>query len=114
MSQEVKKIAKMIDEVTTYCLYHFDAPRTEISIEKTADAYTVLFHFHGGTVSPRDLAQLKEKLAVRRNPELEDYYWQLTGEIENGNELALVAMMSDTSDVAMHGDTLSIALTRKH
>lgn len=113
MKHEIKKLMKIADEVMTYCMYNFEADRADLSVEKNGSAYEMSFRFRNARVSEKELASMRKKLAVKRNHELEDYYWQLAGEIENSNELSLVAMMSDTSTVEYRGGTLLIAITRQ-
>ncbi len=71
------------------------------------------FLFHDVEISVDELEAMKKKLKVKRNAELENYYWQLTGEIENSSELALVAMMSDSITVERRDDALEISIIRK-
>ena len=112
MKHDLKKIMKIVDEVTTYCMYHYKASRADISIERAAAHYAMRFRFSDLTLPDKALDKLREGLADDRNPELEDYYWQLAGEVENSNELALVALMTDEAEISSQGNNLEITLVR--
>lgn len=113
MRHEVKKITKIIDEIMTYCLFNYDAMLADLSVNRNSDAWRLEFIFTGIELSPDELSALQKKLKNRRNHELEDYYWQLTGEIEDSNELELVAMMSDEVAISYEESKLTIELVRK-
>ena len=113
MKHELKKVLKIADEVMTVCMYKFDPAKAYFSTEKHESGYELFFRFESDKVSDKDLDDLRDKLSAERNPELEDYYWQLAGEVENSNELYLVALMSDLSEVCYDGNVLAIHLSRK-
>ncbi len=112
MRYEIKKITKMIDEVTNYFLYTYEC-ETEISVVPKEDEYVISFFFKGLTPDEKDLKRLKNTMKAGRDPALTNYYWQLTGEIESGNELSLVAMMCDDVIFDQRNDGLSLVLVRK-
>ncbi len=113
MKHEIKKIMKIADEVMTFCMYNYEAEHADFSVRKRGENYEMSFLFHDVAISVDELEAMKKKLKVKRNPELENYYWQLTGEIENSSELALVAMMSDRVTVDYRDNALSILIIRK-
>ncbi len=113
MKHEIKKVMKLADEVMTLCMFKYEAEEVDLSIRLTDGAYRLHFRFPGAMLTAEDLASLKKNLDIERNPELEDYYWQLAGEIENSSELALVAMMSDEADVQFDDGVLQIEIVRK-
>ena len=111
MKHETKKISKIVDEILTYFLFHFNAA-AEITITPEPNRYRMQFHFSNVTISEEDYAALDSRLVVKRQPELEDYYWQLTGEIEDSNELMLVAMMCDSIEMKRTGNDITLSLVR--
>jgi hypothetical protein len=113
MKHELKKVLKIADEVMTCCMYKYDPEKATFTAKQTDDGYELDFQFETVTISDEDVAGLREKLSAERNPELEDYYWQLAGEVENSSELALVALMSDLAEVCYDGRLLAIRLSRK-
>ncbi len=113
MKHELKKVLKIADEVMTVCMYKYEPTKTYFTTEKCKSGYELLFRFENVDVSEQEIKELRDKLSAERNPELEDYYWQLAGEVENSNELYLVALMSDLSEVCYDEQVLSIHLSRK-
>ena len=112
MRYEAKKVSKMVDELVTYFLHHYNCP-AEITITPEPQQYTVKLAFSNVTMSDAEFHALNKRLVVKRQPELEDYYWQLTGEVEDANEMLLVAMMCDKIDLTREGDTIRLTLVRK-
>ncbi len=111
MKHETKKISKIVDEILTYFLFHFNA-KAEITITPEPKRYRMLFRFTDVPITDEAYAALDARLVVKRQPELEDYYWQLTGEIEDSNELMLVAMMCDSIEMRRDGNDITLSLVR--
>ena len=111
MKHETKKISKIVDEILTYFLFHFNA-KAEITITPEPERYRMQFHFSDVPITDEAFAALQDRLVVKRQPELEDYYWQLTGEIEDSNELMLVAMMCDSIEMRRSGNDITLNLVR--
>ncbi len=112
MRYEAKKISKLVDELVTYFLHHYNSP-AEISIVPESHRYTVKLAFSNVNMSDAEFNALNKRLVVKRQPELEDYYWQLTGEVEDANEMLLVAMMCDSIDLSREGNTIRLTLVRE-
>ena len=113
MRHELKKVMKIADEVMTCCCYKYEPERASFHVERHAHGYEMVFRFDPVLLDDADLKDLRKKLAIERNPELEDYYWQLAGEVENSSELALVAMMTDEASVDIQGRALCVTLLRR-
>ncbi len=112
MKQEIKKIARIIDEIVTHFLYSLESSRFELTYSEEEDAFVLAFAFHGVQLTPDAIARLRKQLKGDRQPELEDYYWQLMGETEEDNELALVSMMVDEAELEYEGETIRLRLQR--
>jgi len=112
MKHEKKKISKMVDEILTYFLFHYESP-AEIRVTPKPDAYLLEFTFSKVTIDKKQFEQLKNRLVGKRVPELEDYYWQLAGELDDSDELMLVAMMSDSVEMKLENDRISLKIKRK-
>ncbi len=80
MKHEIKKIARIVDEIVTHFLYSLESPRFELTYSEEEDVFVLAFTFHGVQLTPDAIARLRKKLRGDRQPELEDYYWQLMGE----------------------------------
>ncbi len=113
MSHEAKKVSKLVDELLTYFLQHFNAA-AQITVEPSPDAYRLHLRFTGAGRDEAVTNELRKRLQVQRQPELEDYYWQLAGEQDDSNELMLVGMMCDRIEVRREPpDVLVIELERR-
>ncbi len=112
MRYEVKKITKMIDEVTNYFLFNYRC-KTKIEVIPEKSGYTINFFFEGLELEEKEMKKLLEIMGSGRDTSLANYYWQLTGEIENDNELYLIAMMCDDVKIEQQKKGLSIMLSRK-
>jgi hypothetical protein len=112
MRYEIKKITKMIDEVTNYFLYNFEC-ETKIHVFSEEDAHVIKFFFHGVQLDGKEQKRLRNIMQPGRDPSLTNYYWQLTGEIESDNELSLVAMMCDEVTMEQLKEGFSLVMTRK-
>lgn len=112
MKHEAKKIAKIVDEMLTYFLFNYNAT-SEIRIEPTPGEYRITFTCTGVDMSDEEFVALSERLVVKRQPELEDYYWQLTGETDDSNEMSLVGMMCDSIEVTRDGSRVTLYMVRK-
>lgn len=112
MKHEAKKIAKIVDEILTYFLFNYNA-RSEIRVDPVPGEYRITVTCTGVDMSDEEFAALSKRMAVERQPELEDYYWQLTGETDDSNEMSLVGMMCDSIDIARDGSTITLTMVRK-
>ena len=112
MKHEAKKIAKIVDEMLTYFLYNYNA-RSEILVDPAPGEYRITVTCTGVDMSDEAFAALSQRLVVARQPELEDYYWQLTGETDESSEMSLVGMMCDSIDVTRDGSTITLRMVRK-
>lgn len=112
MRYEVKKIAKIVDEVITFFMFNY-ATEASVELKCGEDVSYIKFKFSPVEMDTEEFEKLKTKFSAERQPELENYYWQLTGETEDENEISLVAMMCDTCEMSLSGKILEIELTRK-
>ncbi|HDT11785.1 MAG TPA: hypothetical protein ENN58_03510 [bacterium] len=112
MRYEIKKITKMIDEVTNYFLFNYRC-NIKIDVIRSKDEYVIGFLFDKLHLDEKELKRLSVMMKPGRDPSLTNYYWQLTGEIEDDNELSLVAMMCDDVKIKQLDDGLSFTLIRK-
>lgn len=87
---------------------------SNVAIEQDTSAFRASFSFQVRDIAPGQVQTLREKLSADRSPELEDYYWQLAGELEDSNELGLVAKMCDKAEVEFKSGVLTIQIVRTH
>lgn len=114
MRYENKKLANMIDELSTYCLERH-SKHIKLEMEEQSDRILINVEASELDIDPEELAKLKSLLNSHREVELEEYYWSLAGEGHQGDELGLVASMVDFADIYMENNILYINLVRlKH
>lgn len=58
------------------------------------------------------LDELNKYLSIPRQHEVEQYYWNISGEEEIDSELSLAGMMVDTVDICYDGEELTILCQR--
>ncbi|HSW61333.1 MAG TPA: hypothetical protein VLJ60_11065 [bacterium] len=112
MRYEVKKITKMIDEVLTFFIYNYNSC-AKVDLICQADGYRIGFDFPGLQITDDEFNRIKKLLKAKRDPSLANYYWQLTGEIEDDAELYLVAIMADKIDVKKDETGVKLIVYRK-
>lgn len=112
MKHEIKKLSKMIDEAVTYLMRTYEWFDIDISIRHSGDGFTLRFVLNNVDVSQEQLETLRGRFVSKRRPEVEDYYWQLTGQGDDSNQLRLVAMMCDEVTVTYENHALVLVLRR--
>ena len=112
MKHDIKKVAKIADEVLTFCLLH-KSDRTTMSIDHLEDGFILEIEAFHIDISNEKVARIEEYLNVHRQDEVAEYYWQLAGEIDDENELSLVGMMTDDYNLEFTEESLIITLVRK-
>lgn len=112
MKHEVRRISKILDELITFCFLH-GTKKMNIDIEDNGESFKI--HLHSDNIDCDDIKvkKLKEFLSYPRQPEVEEYYWELTGECDRDTELSLVGIMTDKAVVKFEGTSLHITLYRK-
>jgi hypothetical protein len=112
MKHDVKKIAKIADEVLTFCLLH-KSDRTTMNVIHKEDRFVIEIEAFHIDITNEKVSRIEEYLNVHRQDEVAEYYWQLAGEIDDENELSLVGMMTDDYSLEYMEDSLKISLVRK-
>lgn len=111
MRHEVKKIAKIVDELITF----FFLRKTHImgiEIKDLDNSFEIMIKNDCRNINDDEINNIKKLFSVQRQREMEEYYWQLTGEADNDTELNLVGIMIDKVDVSVEENNLIIKLTR--
>jgi hypothetical protein len=112
MKIEFEKTQHIASELLSYCHlkgaseFHLDVS----VVEHQATEFVI-------TASPAhlsvdELALLKKRLAIPRQPEMEQDFWGLSGESESHSEICLVGMMVDEAQVEYNSPILKIILKR--
>lgn len=112
MRHESKKIAKMIDEITFFFLEH-QARNLNIKIDNLPDREIITVEAVALNNIGLCTEELKNFLSYPRECEMEEYYWELAGEAEGPEELALVGVMIDEATIGHDKDKVLLELIRK-
>ncbi|MDA3732327.1 hypothetical protein PBV87_12600 [Niameybacter massiliensis] len=112
MRHEVKKISKMVDELTTFFLEH-QAQSLEIKINNLVDREIIMVE----AIALDDIAlcvkRLQRFLSYPREREMEEYYWELAGETDSSEELGLVGTMIDEANIGYDEEKIQLELIRR-
>jgi len=111
MRHEIKKIAKMADElITFYMAYHPKDIKIDIKNEEGRTRILVdAYHLEN---KEEVIEKLEDFLSSPREHEFEEYYWELAGESEHSAELYLVGTMVDEGSIRYDEEKISVELIR--
>ncbi len=65
------------------------------------------------TISDDEMETLRSQLAQHRQREMEECYWQITGDDSYGDELSLIGVMVDDCEIDYTNKVLKILVYRK-
>lgn len=111
MRHEIKKISRIVDELTTLFLRK-DTKEIDIKIRLEADRTVINIVDYGTHYDDAFIDKFCKTLNRQRQAEIEEYYWQLAGEIDQGDELLLISAMIDSARVEKKDGNLCIELVR--
>ncbi len=105
---------KIVTELMGYCYNHgSDNVHIDISKEHNSKKIIIFIRAQIPTLCKEDLETLEKLLHAPRCHEMEEYYWNLTGDNDIDSELTLVGMMIDEAHINFVDDEyLEILLTR--
>lgn len=111
MRHEIKKISRIIDELTTLFLKD-DTDELDFSVKRNADHTVIKIVDYRTNFTDEFIDQLRELFNAQRQCEVEEYYWQLCGEVDDDEELTLIGCMIDKATVEKKDGNLYLELTR--
>lgn len=111
MKHETKKISRIVDELLTLFLKK-NIEEVNFKIKKQQDQTMIEIITGECPFEEEYIKQLQQTLNIRRQWEIEEYYWQLTGETDCDDEISLVGVMIDEAVVEKRGDKLYMQLLR--
>jgi len=112
MKFKFEKNIKIINELIVY--YH-KLGNSDVHIDLTCDKNNSYFKISGTilNLSQKELDDLNKTLNAPRQHEIEQYYWNLTGESESDLELSLIGMMVNDAVVTYVDNVLTITIVRE-
>ncbi len=113
MKHEIKKICKIVDEMTTLLLRD-DTDMVDFRINRLPDKTIISITDYNTRYTQKEVQDLLDCFNVQRQHEVEEYYWQLVGECDNDSEITIIGVMIDESKVELKDNNMYIELIRKN
>lgn len=112
MNHEAARISKIVNELTNFCI-RIGAKHMQIDLKDTDGKTELVVQCDTKGRVEEFIEDLKASLASPRQEQVEEYLWEMVGESESYDELNLVGMMLDYSEVSYEGNKLIIRAYRK-
>jgi hypothetical protein len=106
---EIKKCAKVIDEITTYLLRK---GFTDIDLNIHRDSEETKITISLGVCPTELITQFTNAIKSDMDDEIEEYCWELLGESDTNHELSVVGMLIDAIEVTGNQEKTEIILHR--
>ncbi|MDK2799984.1 MAG: hypothetical protein PWP27_1717 [Clostridiales bacterium] len=111
MKHNRKRVSKIADELITY-LFSIGATDINVNIQERKEDFKILITSNYKYNQKKKIDRLIKALKSPKQEEIEEYYWELTGDSDVGTELPLVGMMIDKAEIDLADNTLDIVLYR--
>ncbi len=98
MKHYKKRIAKIADELITYCFF-MGSKDISLNIKEEKEFYKIYLRCNYPEGSQDKVEKLVKLLNCPKQEGIEEYYWELTGEGDVNNELSLIGMIIDKIEV---------------
>lgn len=111
MKLRYEKNVRVLTDLLGYC--HFIGSNnlsTNLLLEPTRSVIEVRCQVR--ELDPARVDELNKYLHIPRQHEVEQYYWNISGEEEIDSELSLAGMMVDTAEITYDGEELRIVCER--
>lgn len=107
-----QRIMKLVNELMSFC-YKYGSSNLDIQVRTTTTDTTIYVKAEGINLNDKILDQSKELLSAPRCHEMEEYYWNLSGDNDMDTELTLVGMMIDEHKVEYDKEKKIVEFTIK-
>lgn len=111
MIENIKKITKIVDEITTHLMIH-NSKEIEVKIIDSEEHTLIVFNVKNIDLVREEIDALEYSLSIPRQEDVEEYYWQLNGSGETEIELDLIGMLVDTYTLEIEENNLKLELFR--
>ncbi len=115
--KETKKAVKIISELMTYYFANratsFKIDFNRNKIENNHIEFVIKIRGKLAGISNEEINNLRKSLNIKREVQVEEYYWELAGEDNQGQEMDLVGMLTDKGLVEYDNEELIITLWRQ-
>ena len=109
------KIEKNLRIVNELIAYFNKLGSSDVHIDLSSDNENSYFNIYGEVtdITNEEISYLINTLNTPRQHEVEQYYWNLSGESEYDSEMTLVGMMINKAKVSYEEKMLKISLVRE-
>ena len=111
MQNEVKKLTKLVDEVTSL-LMRSGSNDINVHIKRDDNLSTITIIDYNSSYPAEEIASLNDVLNIQRQCEVEEFYLELMVDDSHEDELFLVGSMVDNATVNKIGKDLHIVMHR--
>lgn len=113
MRHEIKKVARMTDELTSFFLGH-GAQDVKIHIQNRPTEEVIIVEAAPIQDMEGTITRMRDLLSYPRECEMEEYYWELAGgDVEGDDELGVVGNMIDDARIEYDEEHIRLELIRK-
>jgi uncharacterized tellurite resistance protein B-like protein len=106
-----KRIAKIVDELVTY-FFSMGATDISINVKEEKGFFKIILATNYLKKDEEKINKLIKYLKCAKQEEMEEYYWELTGDSDVDEELILVGMMTDEAELDIEEDKIEVKLIR--
>ncbi len=111
MKHTKKRISRIVDEMITY-LFSMGATDITVNIKEEETQYKICLKGNYLEKYKNKLLKLNKCLSYPKQEEMEEYYWELTGDCDVDTELTLVGIMTDKVEIEITDDYVEVILYR--
>ncbi|MCK8817659.1 hypothetical protein MWH28_09840 [Natroniella sulfidigena] len=107
-----KKTIKLVNELMGFC-YQVGIKHIEIDVKDEPSQMIIIIRGMTKKLDNERLEEAKRLLNTPRETQVEEYYWELAGEDNQAQKLALVGQMVDQAEINYENNNLEIKVYRK-
>ncbi len=111
MGHRLEKNMKIMEELVSFCTNR-GSRDIDLNLTFEKEYTTISVHAKNTKVSDEDLSVLEEALYSDRQHEVEECFWNISGEDYCGDELTLTGIMIDEANVVYEDNKLDIFAKR--
>ncbi|WP_138207952.1 hypothetical protein [Haloimpatiens lingqiaonensis] len=112
MKHNNQRNIKIVSELMNFC-YSNGGKNMTIDVKTEEDRTLIYIKSKIENLSEATLEISRKLLNAPRCHEIEEYYWNLTGDDDTDSELTLVGMMTDETCITYEDNILEIKVVRK-
>ncbi|MDL2294018.1 hypothetical protein LJC60_05235 [Ruminococcaceae bacterium OttesenSCG-928-D13] len=111
MKLRYEKSVRVMSDIMGYChLIGCNRFKVDFEMKETTTEITIVAEVPN--ITEKQLKEMTKLLNMPRQHEVEQYYWNISGEEEIDNELSLAGMMTDEATVDYAEGVLTVTVLR--